>query len=108
MQIARERALKNSRTGTLPDGTAYAVSEGPEFTNMTHDALHEHNPDADVTIVVSLKFNPEEEDQVAHSVRSWVSKVDAAKLVGTHGGGSARAAGGRQSIDVKIDALGAN
>lgn len=104
IEVAHERALKNSRAGILKDGTTYAVTEGPEFCNITHDELHKYHANAQVTIVTSIKFKNGEDDLLAYSLRSWDSKVDVKSLVEKQGGGgSATSSGVRRAIDVHID-----
>lgn len=101
--VARERALRNAREGTLKDGTPYVITNGPEFINLTHEELHCLHSGAKVTIVAALKFGADQSDQVAHSFRSWSADVDVRAIVGERGGGSPTAAGGRCDIDVHLD-----
>jgi len=100
--MARNRAMKNARQGEFKDGTTYVVSEAPELVNLTHEALRKEHPSVDVTICASLKFT-RDQDQVAHSMRSWNPTVDVKKLIGERGGGSSTAAGGRVNIDISLD-----
>jgi len=103
MQVVKERAIKNSRVGTFKDGTTYAITDSPEFINMTHDELKKVYQTVDVTITATLKFAPDADDTVAHSLRSWNSAVDVKTIIGSYGGGSATAAGGRRAVNVQID-----
>jgi hypothetical protein len=103
ISMVKERVLKNSRSGTFKDATRYAVTEGHELTNLTHDELHKNYPECKVTIVTSLKYSNGFDDQVSHSLRSWDQNVDVQKLVGEFGRGTNLASGARYSIDAHID-----
>jgi hypothetical protein len=103
IEIARERALKNARSGALKNGMPYVITDGPEFVNLTHEELHSTYPDAKVTIVASLKFADNQADVVAHSMRAWAPDVDVKLIIGAHGGGSATAAGARRELDIHLD-----
>ena len=56
VKMVRERVLKNSKRVNLSDGTRAAVSEGTELVSLTHDALHEKYPDAQITLILNMKF----------------------------------------------------
>lgn len=103
LEVAKERALKNSKLGTFTDGTKYCITDGPEFVNMTHEELKKVYSDCDVTIVASLKFKTGEDDQVAHSLRSWNDSIDVKAMIGSYGGGSKTCAGGRRSVNISVD-----
>jgi len=103
VQIARDRAIKNSRRGKFTSGKTYAVTEGPEFTNLTHEELHSLYNDVDVTVVTRLIFDKDNVDHVAHSLKSWNDDVDVRALVGTHGGGTSDCAGARKHINIQLD-----
>lgn len=100
--LVKDRVTKNSRTGIFNNGTSYAVAEAPELVNLTHEELHRQYPDCPVTITISFKLS-DKEDQVHHSIRSWSSDINAKEIIGSYGGGSASAAGGRRNIYVNID-----
>lgn len=102
-EVAKERALKNSKIDTFKDGTKYCITDGPEFVNMTHEELKKVYPECEVTIVASLKFKTNEEDQVAHSLRSWNESIDVKAIIGSYGGGSKTCAGGRRIVNVNVD-----
>lgn len=101
--LARERALKNARTGTFADGTKYVVTDAPELVNLTHGELLREHPDVHVTICTKLLFESGQPDRIAHSMRSWNKKVSVKRIIGERGGGSDTAAGGTTEVDVKID-----
>lgn len=100
--LARERALNNSRTEKLSDGTLAAITEGPELVNLTHEALHQKYPHAQVTLVLGVKFGQtSKEDELSYSIRSFDVSVNAQKLgKKVRGDGGQNTAGGRIHIDL--------
>ncbi len=104
IQIAKERTLKNSRTGTFKDGTAYAITDAPELVNLTHDALRERYG-CQVTVIASLKFKEGGPDEVSHSMRSYDNNIDVRAMVKPFGGSGTVATTGacRKVINIEVD-----
>jgi hypothetical protein len=106
--LVRERALKNSITVTLGNGTKAVVTNAPDLINITHEALHSANADVPVTIVLSLRFSDADKStKLAYSVRSWDHSVKAddyiKELLGAHNAdGNSTAAGGRADIFLRF------
>lgn len=109
--LCKQRAIKNSKTGTLRNGEKYCVTNGSELIVISHQELKKHHPDVDVTIVTKLLFSDSKEDLVHHSLRSWNEDVSAKNILKSRGdgtqsdraGGSETSAGGAVPVDVKID-----
>ena len=100
--LSRERALNNSRMQTLSDGTLAAITEAPELVNLTHDSLKQKYPEAQVTLVVGIKFGKSaKEDELSYSIRSLDASVNAQALAKkVRGDGSQSTAGGRIHIEL--------
>jgi hypothetical protein len=90
--MAAERAKKNSKIITLADGRDAIITEAPELTNLTHDALKEKNRNIGVTICVRMVFS-EPNTRLAFSVRTHDGS-DARELVKKSGGGGSETAAG--------------
>jgi hypothetical protein len=101
--IARDRCLKNSRTGFLKNGTPFCVTNAPELMNLTHEQLHEKYPEISVTILTRFKYKDGASDSIGHSLRSWDDSVDVREIIKEHGGGiHPSVAGGTTSIETHI------
>lgn len=100
INMAKERALKNSKTGTFASGITCCVTCGPELINITHEQLHEQHPECQLTIVTRLKYANNKPNKIAHSIRSWDTEIDARKMIGQFGGGiTASVAGGETDLE---------
>jgi hypothetical protein len=103
--MARERAVKNSKHITLSDGTKAVVTDAPELINLTHDEMHKLHG-TDVTINISYRFSDKSEDQISFSIRSYNTAINAeaiAKRINNESGGSREAAGGRVTAKLPLN-----
>lgn len=102
LTIVKDRVAKNSRTGFIGN-KSYAITEAPEFVNLTHDELkRKYNPD--ITITISLKLSEiDEKSRIHYSMRSTTTNVEEIIVRNTSGGGLSHAAGGTREIDIMLD-----
>lgn len=106
-EVAKEQATKSSKKFKLLSGHTAIITNNSKLVNLTHLALHNHAPDADVSIVVALHFG--EKTELSYSIRSYNPEVNAVELVRsltqdkTRGDGNHAAAGGRVPINVELN-----
>lgn len=102
INMARERVIRNSKQITLSDGTNAVVTEAGDLVNLTHDALHNHYPDAKITLIMNMRFSAKQ-DELAYSLRSFDTSFDVSDLAKKiKGDGNKSAAGGRVSFEFPI------
>jgi len=102
MQMAKERVVNNSKTTKLSNGMTAVMTEAPELVNLTHDALHQKHPEAQLTMILSIKFGTQH-DELAYSFRSFDQGLDASDLAKkVNGDGNNSAAGGRLRFDIPL------
>jgi hypothetical protein len=103
MQMAQERVLKNSKVTKLSDGSIAVVTEAPDLMNLTHESLHQKHPEAQITILMNMKFSQSGSDELCYSFRSFNINVDVSSLAKkVNGDGSKTAAGGRVKHEFPI------
>jgi hypothetical protein len=108
LNMVKQRVLNFSRVGTLKNGMKYCISEAPELVNITHDTLKKQYPDCPITIILNIRFDSTETDEIAYSVRSWDGVTDVKEILQNSlgvdmAGGDKFAAGGRRKINLMID-----
>jgi hypothetical protein len=104
--MTHDRVVNNSKIVnlTLENGKDIkaVLTEGPDLINMTHTSLQSKYPEAQVTIVLGMKFS-ENNDEISYSFRAVDKTVNVETIAQKiNGGGAPDSAGGRVSFNLYL------
>lgn len=102
MSIVDQRVMKNSTIMKTSNGDTIAVTNAPEFKNLTHDSLYNRYSKVSMTATVYMLFTTSG-SKYKWSLRSCSPSVSAVEYASKYGGGGNKVAAGFEvPLDIQV------